>query len=163
MARRSRFGSRAKFLTAESEYGYGRRRGRPDIDARPAGEYGPLLVARGAFRPNDRRLVNPNIKAVARVEHSRWLVDCPLTDPARDDEPCRGAQFASKTDPRLWCVDCKNAAVGGQWLEVVWPSDSMVRAIERSLGKRPRKLNRNWYPHESRTQLEAENRLMGVV
>jgi hypothetical protein len=150
----------ATFETAETQYTGNKRV--PDAGTYPPAERGPILYSRGAFRPSARRGFNPTIEAFARVEASRWIVDCPLPDPARDDEPCNGAQFASKDDRRTWCCDCRNAAVGGQWLAVVFPDDSMLRAIERTLGKRPRRTNRNWSPGESRTQLAAENRAMGV-
>ena len=91
--------------------------------------------------------------AFARVNHSRWLVDCP-------DPTCGGCQYASKTDRRFFCHTCHNAAAGGGWVDVVWPRNAEV--IERVLGERLDPRTRNWTPGETPESLRHENTLAGV-
>lgn len=68
----------------------------------------------------------------ARVNHGRWMVDCP-------DCPV-GAVLASMTDPRFVCVVC-----GSGPHAVVFPDDQ--ERIESALVHRPKE-NRNWSPGE---------------
>lgn len=87
-----------------------------------------------------------------RVEHGRWLVDCP---------DCNGAQFASRKDLRFWCVDCRNAAVGGLWRRVAWPDDA--EQAEQVLAARPLQATRNWRPgREALDDLARENQAHGL-
>jgi hypothetical protein len=79
------------------------------------------------------------------VNHGRWIAECP---------DCHGAQVASRTDARFFCVDCLNAWCGGHWLRLVWPPNA--GAIEAVLLKRDTH-HRNWEPHESVDDLLAEN------
>jgi hypothetical protein len=83
----------------------------------------------------------------ARVEHGRWLVDCPV-------DGCAGAQLASDSDRRFVCVEC---AAGP--FEVEWPLDR--DEIEAALNVRPAP-NRNWLPGETVADLLAENAERGV-
>src|SRR5439155_17375452 len=48
----------------------------------------------------------------AEVNKGRWIVRC----------PCNGAQLASKTDRRFFCVDCLNLWCSGKWARVRWPA-----------------------------------------
>jgi hypothetical protein len=108
----------------------------------------------------------PSPVAEARVDHGRWIVDCPFA-------PCGGAEYASRTDKRFWCCECGNAGTG-EWVAVAWPSELDVAAIEATLGLRPQLEARNWqsafrravlgYPTGAETvpQLLAENKVAGL-
>lgn len=63
----------------------------------------------------------------ARVDLGRWICDCPW---------CRSAQNASREDHRFFCVECANAAVGGQWIQVIWPTEQEIADVENLLGQR---------------------------
>lgn len=90
----------------------------------------------------------------ARVEHSRWLVDCP-------DPSCRGCQYASREDRRFFCNYCHNGAVGGAWIRVSWPNEAKTTQIEQVLAERPDPRTRNWFPDETVEALRSENALIG--
>lgn len=90
-------------------------------------------------------------RAAAEVNHGRWVVRCPF---------CMSAQVAAASDQRFLCWDCGNAAVGGQWVTVVWPSRDLRRGIEDALNRRPPQ-HRHWLPHETVEGLEAETELHG--
>lgn len=86
----------------------------------------------------------------ARVDHGRWLADCPW---------CRSAILVAPGDP-FWCPDCGNAPVHGQDLQLVWPSERA--AIDAALDRRL-PINRHWFPDESVEDLELENECAAVV
>ena len=86
------------------------------------------------------------VEAFAVVNHGRWIVRCPW---------CSGAQNASREDRRVFCCNCGNAAVKGQWIPVIWPKN--WAAIERVLLDRPDPDTRNWERHETLDELIAEN------
>jgi hypothetical protein len=88
--------------------------------------------------------------AHAYVSHGRWAIDCPF-------EGCSSAQYASKTDPRFFCIECDNGGTG-KWVTVVWPSEVDVAAIETALLVRPGLANRNWLPDEPVANLLEENK-----
>lgn len=99
------------------------------------------------FTPPAAHKATAQHAARVRVNHGRWVVDC----------PCGGAQLACRTDHRMFCVDCLNEHVAGAWVPVVWPAN--VEQIEGILGVRPVDLQ-NWDPIESVEQLRAENRIL---
>lgn len=80
----------------------------------------------------------------AKVNHGRWIVEC----------PCGGAQLASKTDRRFFCIDCGNVLFEGEWVHVDWPKN--VEAIEQALSRRPFAANQNWEPGESLEDLQGQ-------
>lgn len=82
----------------------------------------------------------------ARIEHARWIVDCPN---------CNSAEFAFE-DKLFFCSLCKNSNIGGKVRKVKMPKDR--KQIEAILEKRPIK-NRHWYPNETIADLEKENKL----
>lgn len=83
------------------------------------------------------------------VNRARWIVGC----------ECGAAQFASRTDHRMLCMQCLNESGGGAWRPVVWPDDP--DGIEAAL--RPRLTeNANWTHNETIADLVAENVVMGV-
>ena len=95
--------------------------------------------------------LSATVAAVARVYEGAWIVDC----------PCGGAQYACRTDRRLFCPDCLNAAAGGAWVPVTWPAG--VDAVEAALERRPVATTRNWRPPETVADLLAENAAKGVM
>lgn len=95
----------------------------------------------------------PAVQAVAYVNHSRWVVDCPF---------CNSAQIASPDDRRFVCCDCLNATVAGRFVEVVWPAAAERAQIEQLLLARGGVANRNWSPGETAAELRLENAAHGV-
>lgn len=100
------------------------------------------LAARGVRAPTE---LAPGPVVAARVEHGRWLLDCPF---------CPSAGLGDPDDPRSYCPECRNGPVGGKWLPAAYPAD--LPAIEDALLVRPPQ-NRNWWPGESVADLLAEN------
>lgn len=86
-----------------------------------------------------------------QVGQGRWFVRCPW---------CPGATILVEEDPRFFCCDCCNAAVGGRYLPVDLPPD--IREIERVLMRRPDVMTRNWLPGETVADLDRENIEHGV-
>jgi hypothetical protein len=86
----------------------------------------------------------------ARIEHARWIVDCPN---------CNSAEFAFE-DKLFMCSTCNNSDIQGKIRKVVMPKDR--KDIESVLGKRLI-VNRHWLPKESLKDLTAENLIMGVI
>lgn len=88
----------------------------------------------------------------ARVNHGRWIVDCPacpsaaLLEQAQEEGPSRGA-----------CRDC-----GAPFGLVVVPGSADRRALEDALARRP-VANQNWEPGETLADLLVENELQGVA
>lgn len=67
----------------------------------------------------------------ARINHNRWLVDC----------PCGSAQVVTPADPRFACTEC-----GYGWVALVFPADpaAVEAAIEGALPH-----ERNWVSDEA--------------
>lgn len=98
------------------------------------------------FDPVDK--IAPNPKVEARVDHGRWLADCPF---------CNGAELVTEDDPIFLCLSCGNAEVKGELLDVKFPSLSTRKQAEDLLRARSRH-HRNWDPaKEGIEQLKAEN------
>jgi hypothetical protein len=155
----------AIYVTGEDSYRVDPSDTRAWVNARPPAERGPLLHC-----PRERLRIDPTTgrvalssrtagHVVARLEAERWLVDCPLPDPRRDDAPCGGAQFWTPSDPRFLCCSCGNDAVGGQWLDVIGPDPGQRAAIEAALLDRPQRQRRSWMPGESIEFLRAETEM----
>lgn len=92
----------------------------------------------------------PAFAVMVRINHGRWIVDCPF---------CDGAQYASFDHPVRFCTDCLHwtePAARGAWIPVVWPAT--VAELEAILAERPEE-NRNWFPRETLEDLRAENEL----
>jgi len=93
----------------------------------------------------------------ARINHGRWLVDCP---------GCNSALVVDLSEPVYMCVECANAANDGRWLQVTLPRNR--KAIEAELLKRPFGRNpadaptRNWEPGETVADLRRENAEHGI-
>ena len=86
----------------------------------------------------------------ARIEHGRWLVDCP---------GCSGAELADISEPVFLCLSCGNSFSGHLPVAVRFPRERT--AIEAALERRPRE-NQNWTDKESVADLMAENIEFGV-
>ena len=89
---------------------------------------------------------------VARVNHGRWIVDCPW---------CRSAQDVDPDDLVFFCLDCGSEAVDGKWCKVEIPASSRREKLETILAARPDARNRNW-EGESVAELARENRDYGI-
>lgn len=89
--------------------------------------------------------VNTRYRAFVEVNHGRWIVHCPF---------CDGAQFASESDHRFFCVDCLNIQANRQFIEVVWPPNAS--SIEQELVRRPHPEVMNWLPTETVNDLHVE-------
>ena len=85
----------------------------------------------------------------ARIEYSRYLVDCPN---------CNSAEFAFE-DGLFYCSQCFNSDIQGKSRKVTMPKQR--KEIENILLKRPIK-NRHWFPSEKLEDLEKENLKMEV-
>jgi hypothetical protein len=86
----------------------------------------------------------------ARIEYSRWIVDCPN---------CHSAEFAFD-DNLFWCSVCNNSNIQGNLYTVEMPEDR--KELEVILGKR-NIVNRHWNSNETLEKLEQENVSMGVI
>jgi hypothetical protein len=95
----------------------------------------------------ESREINKEVNAFAVINAGRWLVECPLPG-------CNGAQYASVTDRRFWCVDCQNEAVNQKWIGVKWPENP--NELELALLKRP-KSAQNWLPGETTEDLANQD------
>jgi ribosomal protein L37AE/L43A len=94
----------------------------------------------------------------ARINHGRWLVDCP---------GCNSALIVDLGQLTFMCVECGNNHNGGKWLRVTVPRNRS--AIETELLKRPMNgrnpaeaVNRNWEPGETVAILKQENTDHGI-
>lgn len=87
-----------------------------------------------------------SVVAFARVDHGRWLVDCPY---------CTGACFAGWEERRFVCAECLHAGTEaeGQFIRVEWPKNHAE--IEDALARRPMP-RQNWWPGEHTSMLRAE-------
>lgn len=90
--------------------------------------------------------------AVARIDHSRLIADCP---------DCGGAEFVWRDGPHLMmCQSCWNMTIGGMWRRVAL--SPLLPEVEAILAARPLPQNRNWTPGETVEALRAENAEHGV-
>jgi len=101
---------------------------------------------------------NTSGEVAARVNHGRWIADCP---------GCNSALVVDLSELVFMCVECANAANDGQWFAVTVPSNR--KAIESELLKRPMNgrnpseaINRNWEPGETLAMLKQENTAHGI-
>lgn len=96
------------------------------------------------------------VSVIPRVNHGRWVVDCPSGD-------CRAGLLVTATDFVCDCTDqgvCRHGPSCGQMVAVVVPDD--FAEIERLLLFRPALENRNWSFGESVDDLKRENLVHGV-
>lgn len=81
---------------------------------------------------------------IARVEHGRWIADC----------PCGAGVAVHPTWSETGCLEC------GRWWPVMVPSE--WDAIESVLLARPKRDTRNWLTLETVEKLRAENVAHGL-
>jgi len=96
-------------------------------------------------------LIDSGPPLMARVNHNRWIVDCP---------DCGGAEFVWPDKLLFLCVNCWNGVVGHMWRGVVLPGNKAE--IDAVLMARPVPANRNWEVGETLKALEAENAKRGL-
>ena len=112
---------------------------------------GSTEAKRKLIREDIRRLPVAGGKPLeARIEHARFIVDCPN---------CNSAEFYFD-DKLFYCSLCHNSNVGGKAHKVKVPKDR--KKIETILGKRPIQ-NRHWREPETVDDLENENTLNELV
>jgi hypothetical protein len=105
----------------------------------------PGVRARGFLPPPLADVAEDAPPAVARVNHNRWIADCP---------DCDGAVDVWRDGPTaMLCPGCLNAVVGHRWRPVAMPGD--VAGIEDALMDRALPATRNWIG-ETPTMLRAE-------
>lgn len=140
-----------RLRTAEDEYELDIERDHGKAPRRGAEAVLNVWLAQDKAPPHVPKssLIAPTVQAIAYVNHGRWVVECPF---------CPSAQVASTWDRRFFCTDCGNAAVGGGWIEVVWPGEA--DEIDAALADRPR-VNANWRG-ETVAALRAENTANGL-
>lgn len=139
-------------LTGESMY----RHPRGGWDDRPAAEWAwlkhPPTEERIAMIGVLERLgkTDLTVKVLAHVNHGRWVAVCPF---------CGSSQVATVTDRRFLCAGanaCANSAIGGAFVQVVWPSDRDRVRIEELLLEVSDIGLRNWNPSETVEQLRSQ-------
>lgn len=96
-----------------------------------------------------------DVAAVARVDHSRWIADCPF-------DGCSGAEFVSFAEPVFFCCECRNETTGHVPVSVVMPDAETRAGVEEALLVRPVPDTRNWSPEESVDVLLVENVVHGI-
>jgi hypothetical protein len=125
----------------------------PDIGALGA------AAQAGAVPPARENEIANGMRAQAKINHGRWVIECPLNDPATGGR-CGGAQLAHPVDHRFYCITCLNYDVGGRMVGVDWPAKPGELAVE--VLRRPLVSTRNWEPRESVSDLRGENARHGV-
>jgi hypothetical protein len=100
-------------------------------------------------RVNELRELDDEVPA--RVEHGRWLADCPAID-------CHGAAAAWPKNPHACCLDC------GTVFPVKFPTSGTISKAELVLAARPLE-NQGWNPGDDETvaDLKAENVTRGYL
>lgn len=104
--------------------------------------------------PTEAVLVDRKVRA--RVNHGRWIVDCP-------DPDCGGAELVSPEERVFFCCECRNRRARHALLPVVFPKPGVRADIETYLRARPNEANQNWKPGETVVQLRDENRAEGIT
>lgn len=92
--------------------------------------------------------------AIARVNHGRWIADCPFG--------CGGAEYVNLDDPVFFCCECRNRAVDHHPVKVELPDKKRRDRIEQLLAQRPIG-RRHWQPGETVGHLETENELLQLI
>lgn len=83
---------------------------------------------------------------VARVDHGRWLADCPA---------CNAGIALTPGVAEAYCF---GHGCGHVFTTVTWPAAATVDEIERTLRARPKVATRNWLPTQTIEDLRQENR-----
>ena len=102
------------------------------------------LVNRNLPSPLKENIDSDSPPLEAYVNHGRWVVKC----------ECGGAEKAWE-EGWFMCQSCFNAGHKHQYRRSIFPKERLK--IENLLEVRPLP-NRNWYPGETLSQLQAENK-----
>ncbi len=94
------------------------------------------------------------VETAARLNHGRWLIDCPNCASATYCEPRN--TFAIQWGQPFHCVEC-----GIHDVPVKYPSQAMRNQIEVAVRSRPEK-NQNWELGETVAFLLRENAERGI-
>lgn len=105
-----------------------------------------------AIFPLSDELVD-GLKARARVDHGRWLVDCIF---------CPNAVMLDPEDPRTFCLSCFNAKGGYGWVWVEVPDADERAAIEKVLEDGRDEHLQSWSPGQTLDQLREEAPVLGA-
>jgi len=140
-----------KILTWDNYHNEGSHAGTPEL-LKAIRENNMRSVAKRKGLDLPARLSTSDVIVHPRVNHNRWIVDCP-------DKECGGAEFA-REDGLFLCQSCYNMAHNSQYLKVEWPKNRT--AIENVLLKRPYPKNRNWDWSDSLEYLQEQNKEKGV-
>lgn len=98
---------------------------------------------------------NLSVAAIARVDHGRWIADCPFG--------CGGAEMVSiDGSVGFFCCECRNASTGHVPIRVDIPDEATCAQIDAYLSARPLPANRFWSPGETIRDLRRENREHGI-
>ena len=100
------------------------------------------------FNPSDIYL---GVKLEARVNHGRWVVDCPF---------CKGAETIWPGEPFFLCAHCANNRTKLA-IRIELPKERVE--IEKILDERLEPENKNWTPGETLAQLKKDIKAKGVV
>ena len=84
----------------------------------------------------------------ARINHGRWIADCPY---------CSGAELADPSNKKFFCLHCFMEENGNRPTVARFPPKPQRLEIERVLLLRPLVINRNWFPGETIGELKQEN------
>lgn len=109
-----------------------------------------LHAAKAGMKVPDLDLRSDTAPLLARVNHNKWIVDCP---------DCGGAEFVWP-ELLMMCANCWNGAVGHKWRRVRMPAERAE--IEAVLTARPVPATRNWEITETVAQLQEENTQKGL-
>jgi len=119
--------------------------------------WGHRFVDFTAFRMRSRPLIGLEFLiddtpiVYARVNHGRWIADCPF---------CTGSEMVWFEEPSaFFCFSCRNKAVDGHLLRVDIPKNYM-KIEDILLIRHP--VNRNWQG-ETLSALKSENTKVGVI
>lgn len=102
--------------------------------------------------------ISKHVAIEARVDHGRWIVDCPLKV---EKQPCMGAENATEDEKFFLCLSCGNAQIDGEWIKVKFPPKKQREKFEKSLAVRPEAF-RNWFPGETAKKIAKENKQHGI-
>lgn len=111
---------------------------------------------RAPFNPPSS--IHPVYTAEAHLNHGRWVVHCPGWP------DCMGAQMASYSDRKFFCVNCLGLTYDcpDSWVAVLWPEDSFIAEMTPLLLRRPIE-SQNWSPGDTILKLEQENLEHGLI
>ena len=111
------------------------------------------LVAQGAPELIKELDKKPHGDAVvARVNHGRWIGDCPV---------CGGAEVVDPDDPVFMCLSCLNDANQRKVRPVDFPDENFRLRMGEVLVHRGERRARGWDPGETIEDLKRQNRGRG--